>query len=333
MRVKWGSAPAVIVVAGTEHYIRARWVRHTLLDAYRDGLEVVFAASESEALSALSMADTFGLRTVVVAPADEIEMATVEAQEARGKKGSSTLLLHCSDLPDTKKYPAIAPVPASRRVVFKWPSKKGDQKKMAQRFVLSEAARWMKTERGISPPLAEKIVEVVGTDLGTLAWEISKASALARSQEDKEITAVHLRATLRSSPRADMQPLRDALGRADSKGVAKALHTIKAKSPTNPTMLLLRSRGGPADLAYQWLHASVLLEQGRTPSQIGTLLGVPEWAVTKTILPAVKRWGRESLKILVRDLAYADRGVLRGVPAPWVACQSALLRGCLSVGI
>jgi len=332
MRVKWGNAPAALLVAGTEDYIRARWVRHTLLDAYREGFEVVFTGSDGEAVAAVSMAETFGLRTVVIVAADKVETATVEMQEGRGKKGSSTLILHCADLPDPKKYPPIAPIPASRRVVFNWPAKKADQKKMAHRFVLSEAARWMKTDRGISPHLAEKVVAVVGLDLGTLAWEMSKSSALARSRGDTEITVAHLRETLRSSPRADMQPLRDALARADSKGVAKALRLIKAKSPTNPTMLLLRARGGPADLAYQWLHASVLLEQGRTPSQIGTLLGVPEWAVTKTILPAVKRWSRESLQLLVRDLAYADRGVLRGVPAPWVACQSALLRGCLSVG-
>jgi DNA polymerase III delta subunit len=333
MRVEWGKAPPVLLAAGTEHYIRARWVRHTLLNAYREGFEVVFASSDAEAVAALSMADTFSLPTVILISAEDVEPPTVEGQLARGKKGSSTLLIQCADIPDTKKYPSLMGIPSSRSVAFKWPAKKAEQKRMAERFVLSEAARWMKTERGISPHLAEKVVAVVGSDLGTLSWEVSKASAFARSQEDTEIKADHIRKTLRSSPRADMQPLREALARADSQAVAKALRTIKAKSPTNPTMLLLRSRGGPADLAYQWLHASVLVEQGCHPSQMATLLGVPEWAVTKTILPAVKRWGREPLKNLVRDLAYADRGILRGVPAPWVACQSALLRGCLSVGI
>lgn len=333
MRVSWSKPPPVVLVGGTETYIRNRWVRHTLMDAHRAGFEVVYASSDPEVVSALSMGDTFGLPTVVVVNPEDVSEATVEDQMLLGKDRSSTVLVECTDAPDEKKHPSIKPIPPSRRVAFNWPTKKSDQKKMAERFILSEAARWMKTERGISPTLAAKLVETLGPDLGTLAWEISKASALARSRGETEITPIHLRATLRPSSQADMQPLRDALAKADTKKVVKALRTIEAKSTTDPSMLLLRARGGPADLAYQWLHAGLLLQKGRSPSEIASVLGVPEWAVKKTILPAVKKWRLSSLKSLVRDLAYADRGLLRGIPSPWVACQSALIRGCLSVGI
>ena len=332
MRVKWEKPPRAIAVAGSEHYIRNRWVRHTLLDAYREGFEVVFASSDVEVNSALSMAETFGLKTVVVAPLGDITLPTVEGQVASSAKTTS-LLLECVGELNPKKHLSVEGVPKKYRVEFNWPSQKKDQTRMAERFVLSEASRWLGNDKAISLKIAERLVTTVGADLGTLSWEISKAAALARSRGDTTITIAHLRATLRPASATNLQPLRTALMRADVEGVAKALRTIKSKSTTDPTMLLLRSRGGPADLAYQWLHASLLVERGSNPAEIATVIGVPGWAVEKTILPAVRKWGKKSLQNLVRDLAHADRGTLQGVPSPWVACQSALLRGCLSVGI
>ena len=45
--------------------------------------------------------------------------------------------------------------------------------------------------------------------------------------------------------------------------MAKALSRMHRKAASDPTMLLLRARGGPADLAYRWLQAAMLLERGR----------------------------------------------------------------------
>ena len=126
----------------------------------------------------------------------------------------------------------------------------------------------------------------------------------------------------------DIEPLREGLRLRNAKKVAEAMDRIRRTSPTDPVMLLLRGKGGPADLILTWLRCVLLMKKGAGEGEIAARLGVPEWAVSRDLIPAARRWDVKTLRWLVGELARVDRGVLRGSPSPWVACETALLLGC-----
>jgi hypothetical protein len=277
------------------------------------------------------MGSTFGLPTLVMVDAKDVTPDTVSAQVEEAAPKMSLLLLVRGEV-NEKKFPATVPIHGAYRTVFQWPSPRHEQRKLAARFVVAEAARLTGQKKNpIDLKLAKSLVRGVGTDLGVLAFEVSKAAALSRSEGSTSISVKHIRATVRGSSDADMAPLREALASADEARTAKALAKIRSKSATDPTMLLLRARGGPADLAYQWLQVALLLKQGHSERRIATIVGVPDWAVRRDLIPAAKRWGVKPLRELVTNLAATDRGLLKGIPAPWVACVASLLQGCRSV--
>ena len=332
MKLSWDKPPAAIVVAGTEEYLRRRWTRYVLSGAHAAGFDVSTVYSDDEVVSTLSMAGAFGMPTVVAVSSSDVTPQTV-ADHVAGDPKKTCMVIEVHGALDEKKHPVIVPVHGAYQITFDRPSTKRQQIGMAEKFIQAEATRLMRGKEALDPKLAAALVKTLGTDLGVLAFETSKVAALARSQREKTLSVAHVKAVMRGNPEADMAPLRVALARADGPKVAKALLKIRLKSSGDPTMLLLRARGGPADLAYQWLRASLLVDQQRTsdPKAIARTLGVPEWAVAKEILPAARRWGSTALRQLVRDLSRVDRGVLLGVPAPWVACEAALLGGCCSV--
>ena len=331
MKLSWEKPPAAMSVGGSNGFARRRWVRDVILGAYTAGYEVVHAIDDSEVAATLSMGATFGLPTLVIVDAKKVSPETVMSQVG-GATPKMCLLLTVDGEVDEKKYPAIAAIHGAYQTAFQWPSPRKSQRNLSERFVIAEAARLMGQKKNpIELSLAKSLVLGVGTDLGTLAFEVSKASALARSEGSPSITVAHILSTVRGSPDADMAPLREALAKADEARTAKALAKIRTKSATDPTMLLLRARGGPADLAYQWLQVSLLLRQGHSVSRIASVIDAPDWAVQRDLIPAAKKWGVKPLRKLVINLAATDRGLLKGIPAPWVACVASLLHGCRSV--
>jgi hypothetical protein len=332
MRIAWASKgpPPLMMLSGNNRFMRRRAVRHLVGQAHKAGYEVVFAGSDGEVIDALTMGTTFGQPTlIVVAPGDlDIETAKALVEDKPSRVG---ILVDVDGPVKEKKMPVAALVHGAHQTAFNLPSKRKDLEALAARFVCHESDALLGQKGSLDKNMAAAIVRGVGTDFGVLAYEVAKVTALVRARGASVVTVPDLRASLRGSAAADMQPLRDALALADEAGTARALAKIKQKSVTDPTMLLLRARGGPADLAFQWLRAALLLEKGMGAPAIASDLGSPEWAVARDVIPAAKRWGRRNLAHLVRDLAATDRGVLTGIPAPWVACEASLLRGCRSV--
>jgi len=332
MRIAWASKgpPPLMMLSGDNRFMRRRAVRHLVGQAHGAGYEITFAGSDGEVIDAITMGTTFGQPTLIVVALGDLDIETAKAlmEDTPSKVG---ILIEVDGPVNEKKMPVAALVHGAHQTAFGLPSKKKDLEALAARFVTHESDALLGRKGSIDKKLAEALVRGVGPDFGMLAYEVAKVTALVRARGANEVTVSDLRSMIRGSAAADMQPLRDALAAADEIGTAKALAKIKKKSLTDPTMLLLRARGGPADLAYQWLRASLLLEKGMGSPAIASELGSPEWAVTRDVIPAAKKWGRENLTALVKELSITDRGVLMGIPAPWVACQAALLRACRSV--
>jgi len=333
MRIAWASKgpPPLMMLSGDNRFMRRRAVRHLVGQAHKAGYEIAFAGSDGEVVEAITMGSTFGQPTlIVVAPGDvSPDTATALMEDKPPRVG---ILVDVDGSVNEKKMPVAALVHGAYQTAFNLPAKRKDLESMASKFVCHESDALLGQKGSIDKKLAAAIVRGVGTDFGVLAYEVSKVTALVRARGASVITVPDLRVSLRGSAAADMQPLRDALARADEVGTAKALAKIKQKSVTDPTMLLLRARGGPADLAFQWLRAALLLKKGAGAPAIASDLDSPEWAVTRDVIPAAKRWGFSSLASLTKNLSAVDRGVQSGIPAPWVACETALLQGCRSVG-
>lgn len=331
MKLSWDKPPLVMAVTGDERFLRRRWLHHATLGAFQAGYEVVHAGSDSEVIDTLSMGAAFGQPAFILVDATEVDPETVKTHLA-DKPKQVCIVMEVDGEASPKKHPAVELVMKKHRVTYSIPARKQDREARATKFLRMEAHRLTSNQDALGADLAKAMVGVLGVDLGVLSYEMSKVTALVRSQGGKSITAREVKAVVKGHTGVEMQPIRDALAGARTQQMAKALAVMRRKSSSDPTMLLLRARGGPADLAYQWLQASLLLERGTTPHQIGAMLGSPSWVTERTTIPAARRWGTRNLVNLVRDLACVDRGVLKGVPSPWVACEAALLRGCSSVG-
>ena len=332
MRIAWASKgpPPAMMLSGDNRFLRRRGVQHLVNQAYKAGYEVTFALSDGEVIDTISMGSTFGQPTLIVVGSDDVSAETVEAL-TNDKPSRVGLLIEVTGPVDGKMTPVAALVHGAHHTAFNLPTAKKDLLAFAVRFTAHESDRLIRKKGSISKKLAAAVVRSVGTDIGMLAYEAAKFTALVRSRGEDEVTVADLRATIRGSAAADMQPVRTALAAANGPAMSAALHKVRQKSVSDPTMLMLRARGGPADLAYQWLRASLLLKRGAGASGIASSLGSPEWAITRDVIPAAKRWGCRNLTSLVKGLAHVDKGVQSGIPAPWVACEAALLAGCRSV--
>ncbi len=331
MRIAWSKPPPLIMCAGNNHFLRQRALRFHIGKAHSAGYDIRFVVSDAEVDEAISISETWGTPTLLVADPNVVDFETAKTyQEAPVPKTS--ILFNVSGPPNEKKMPVVGLVHGAHQQVFNLPPKKKDLRDLAIRFARAEASRLLGSKDVLDRKLAGSLVRAVGTDLGSMSFEIEKAAALCRYESRTKITADDLKKTIHPSAQVDLQPLREALADADGVRTAAALTKIKRRSTSDPTMMLLRARGGPADLVYRWLQTALLLSDGIPVAGIATSLGSPEWAITREIA-AAKKWGREDLTRLLSDLAHVDRGVFKGIPAPWTACEAALLRGCHSVSL
>ena len=323
-RMSWKSPPAAVVIGGTQEYLRAREVRNAVLVSSRSGKAIVEAENQSEVIDAYTAASTFGEPTLIVSDVGQLAVDTVEQMLSEPAAGSCLLLTVAGAL-DAKKYPVLDLVHSAYQIEHAEPTSKKGRSQLARRFLLAEADRLMGSKKALDEKLAEALVSNVGADLGVLAFELSKMAALARARSKSNITLDEVRSLIRGSSELDLQPLREALKNKNRNKIAGEMDKLRRKSSEPPVMLLLRSKGGVSDLVMNWLTCSLMLEQGASEVEIAMRLGQPEWAVSRDVVPAARRWGTRPLRRLLSDLARVDRGVLLGAPNPWVALESALL--------
>jgi DNA polymerase III delta subunit len=325
--MSWKNPPPAVVIGGTEGFLVGREIRKAVLVTELSGRRVVRAESDAEAVDAMTMADTFGDACLILIPLSEVSVETI--REIKGNQPHKTgLLIHHDGALNENSHPALTEVHAGFQVKHNTPKSKKDQEKLAVRFARAEADSLMGEKKALEQNLAEALVKNVGTDLGVLSFEIAKMAAMARSEGSTSITLAHIRALIRGSSEIDMESVRVAMKARDPAKMAAALNRIRRNAPEDPVMLLLRARGGPADIALTWLRAALLLEKGASVEEVASRIGVPEWATKRDVVPAVQRWGAPALRDLVSRLSWVDRGVLLGSPSPWVSCESALLIGC-----
>jgi len=326
-RMSWKNPPACIVLGGDEDLLRGRELHKATLVTQQSGRPVIWAASDSEVVDTLTSASTFGESCLIICALDKISLETVQEVKKNPPPLTCLLVLHEGEL-DEKKFPALAEVHGGFRISHMRPTSKKGLKSLAVRFARKEAEDLLGgNKEALDEKLAEALVDAVGSELGVVAFEISKATAMVRFEGGTKISSDHLKKLLRASSEIDLAPMREALRNRDGKKLAVSLDRIQRVTTQDPVMLLLRGKGGPADLAVTWLRVALFLKKGGTQTDVSQRLGIPDWSVPDVML-ALKNWDVSTLRRLVRELAAVDLSVLRGAPNPWYALQSQLLLFC-----
>jgi DNA polymerase III delta subunit len=327
MALSWKNPQPVVAIGGNATFLVGREIRNAVLLTERSGRRVIWAQDDAEVVDTLTMASTFGEACLVIVDAEKISLETIrEVKENPPPK--TGVLIHVQGKFEGD-IPVLQEVHAGFQVQHNLPTKKKDLIALCVRFARAEAASLLGgNKNALDEKLAEALVKNVGADLGTVAFEISKMAALARSQGKDEITLDHVKELIRPSTIIDLQPLRDALLAKNAPKMAQALDRIRRTTSQDPVMLILRGNGSAGDLALKWLRTAVLLEGGASLEEIAARTNTPVWATKRDLIPGAKRWGASALRDLVMRLGKADRGVLLGSPAPWVSVESALLLSC-----
>lgn len=326
-KMSWRSPPPCIVIGGDEDLLRTREIQRAVLTTAQSGRPVTWVDKDSEAVDALTSASTFGEAPLILCPLKEISPDTVREIKKYQPPLTCLLLYHEGAL-DEAKHPALVEVHAGFRISHMRPTSKKGLKSLAVRFARKEAEDLLQNKEALPENLAEALVDAAGFDLGVVAFEVQKASAFARFENKTQIEIEHIKKLIRAGNEIDLTPLREALKVRDAKRLSVSLERIYRASGGDPVMLLLRGKGGPADLAVTWLRAALFLKKGGTQADMSQRLGIPDWSVPD-IMVALKKWRIPELRNLVQECARVDLSVLKGAPSPWIALQSRLLIACL----
>lgn len=328
MSLSWANPPPVVLVGGTEEFLVRRELKNAILSAHKSGIRTEFATSDSEAVDILTGAATFGDTCLVHIDAKEVSEQTVQ-EVLENPVEKVCLLIHCPYEVNPKKFPFIKLLHGAYIREHKRPEKRAGVEKLALRFIMFECGNILGNKTAISEGLAKAIVRVVGTDLGVLSFECLKFCMLAKSQNRNTIEKDDVVSLLKQGDSLDLDSMRQALKNKDVKGLALSLFRIRKKSTSDPSMLLLRGRGGPADLAFNWLLVKKLQKARKSLAEISSRSGISEWILKKDYVPTLKNWEEKKIEKLLFDLSECDRGILLGCPSPWTACETVLLRSVL----
>lgn len=326
MSLSWRKPPPVVAIGGTEDFLRDREVKNAISQTWKVKRPVIQATSEAEVVDTLTSASAFGDTCLITVDIGKVDAELVKDCIDNPIAGCCLLLIVPGDL-DEKKWPALTHVHGGYRVKHMRPATRSGQKKLAVRFAEAEAKKLLGNKDALSGPLAEALVKAIGSDLGVVSFEISKMAALARSEGSDTISKHTVQRLLRPANEVDLSDVVGALRERNQKKLSKALDKTRRLAPSDPVMLLLRAPTGPAMQANLWLKATLL--SGKIPkAELASRLGIPEWQLANSVLPALKKWKRKDLRDLVGRLARVDRGVFTGAPSPWEALESALLQAC-----
>jgi DNA polymerase III delta subunit len=304
----------VMVLAGSEDFLRDREKQRLIQAAWTNGYQVVYADSQDQVDSEVSQVGVIAIDPLLIVTTWLPDLTEVPDNV------SYLIVLDGDKLPDLPKV--------AKSSVYTRGATRRERKQAAEKFCALEAKRYGLT---LADGLDEAIVNLTGDDLGIVSWEIFKVAALARSKGGvTQITQELISQTIRmATTTPDLSSLLEALASRDEKSLARTLARF-GRNGDDPTMLLLRSKGGPVDAVMTWLR---ICEAGTSQEAdyLAGSLGIPSWQIKNRDLPAVKRWGSGRLRRLLRNFAEIERAIVEGrCPSPWLACQSVLLNAVRS---
>lgn len=328
----WAKPPTVIVVAGSNDYLRRREIQKAIRAAGMTGRRVEHIdGGDREALSEIMDSGVLFADPVlvIIANPEELDAEVVKAHRESKNRDIGLVLLHTTEFTAKSamgKLVEAAGIPKRYRLIYKAPA----PYKMAEAaagFIQEDAKGFGIT---VSGPLAEALVAKVGTDYGVLHFELLKVAAYMKAVGEigDTVKPPHLKATMSLTGEAAVQPIVDAVGRASPKNTLRAMGVLKANAKDDPTLLVCAWLGNQA---VRWLHASALVAEGADAKEASSRIGVHPFVYDRFVLPVASRWGGPRLRVLVENISIAERAIRSGHINPWVELECGLVRSCRAV--
>jgi len=329
----WTKPPAVVLLSGSEEFLRTRELKKAINAADRTGRDVEYVdGADRDALSGILSSSGIFFKSkslIVVNDPEKVDPDLVLAHHERGAS-STCILLHCEgDFKAKGPLGKVAKKLPSNFVAKYGVSKPWEAEEHAAGFLVEEARR---RKLKLASPLAMGMVQNIGTDYGILSFEIEKIHRLIQADGDqtKDISPKHVKQTIAGFSALGPMPIVEALGKKDLKGLARALSNMRRTHNGALSGAALRACALVGHNVTTWLHAVYLLGQGAASEEISERLKLHAFVVRKNILPVARRWSQSSLVELLNSIAAVERSVRSGRANPWVEFECALFKGAAS---
>lgn len=325
---KWEKPPPVVVLSGTEGYLRDRELHEAIVVAEESGRQVEVLEGTDRAGLRAALATTgilFKERSlVVVRNAASVDVELVLEHHAGGD-GTVALLLHNeAGIREKSNLNRIVQELPSRLVARFERPKPWEEFQYAKAFAVKEAAR---RKLKIEPTILDALVRQVGTDLGVLSFELDKLEWLLGAEgEEREVSVDHLRGVVGVQGDMGPRPVVEALESRNVRSLAAAMTNVRRAHGNQISSATMRVLAFVRSAATVWLHVANLLRNSVPMGEIASRAGVHPFVARKVHVPVARRWGEYALLRLLVDLARIERGVRSGQVTPWVALECALFR-------
>jgi DNA polymerase III delta subunit len=328
----WENPPPVVVLSGTEEFLRLRELKEAVSVADRTG-RLVDYYPEPDMDDIQSLISSSGLffkkqkHLIIINKPADIDADMVLRHHDRKKNRVVLVLHHEGALPKSKKK-------GLGKVVHNLPSnfvarfeavKSWEKEEQAINFVVNEAK---KLGIEIDPKWALALVANSDENLGVLSFEVQKLAWLidGERREDRKVKPEDVRATIAAFSEIGPKAIVNGLERRDRKAVSRALANMRRTSGPAVVSATLRACGFVSRALLNWLHVASLDAQGASPEEISQRVGIHSFVVKKNLLPASRKWGEETLTSLLKGLAKVERNAKSGGLNPWVELEAALFR-------
>lgn len=325
---QWKNPPPVVILSGTEDFLRQRELREAIsvADSVGRSVEYLKGGENEELLRIIASTGVLFEEDVLVVIEDDLDELNEEILLRHHEFGSESVCVvihHPGAIKAKSKVAKIAEDLPPRLVAKFEKPKPWEEMEHASTFCVRESAR-----RGVkmSTALAEALVRHVGVDLGMLSFEVMKLRELLDAQDTDEVTAAHLKSTVGAFTEIGPKPIVDALEMRDVGALGQALANMRRTHASDVGSATLRTVGFVGHSATTWLHAAALSRSGRSPEEVAEKLGQHLFVVRKTSLPAARRWGEGRLTRLLKSLVRVSNAVKGGHVNPWVELECALFR-------
>lgn len=329
-RLSWKNPPPVMAVTGTEGFLVRRELRKAIAAARATGrgIERVEGSDASRVADAMESGSLFGQPVlVVVSKPGKLDFDMVE-EHAAEEDGSVCLLLYQEG--KVRKGSALDKMAAlGHHIQFNRPTQEYKVEEYAMKFVVGEA-KLLGIE--LSTDLAEALVGKVGSNFGTLHFEMVKVAAyLDATDAGTQVTPAALKATMIRTGEANVAPLVDAVGKLAIKKMLREMGEIRRNFVGNERSRTLKTCGLLGNAATRWLHAAALIESGAGVDEAATRMSIHSYVYKRFTLPVAKRWGESALVTLVKRISRVENAVKSGHISPWSELECVLVASCRSV--
>jgi DNA polymerase III delta subunit len=328
---KWKNPPPVCILSGREEYLRKREQNEAVSMCIQTGRLVEYLNGEDGSLSDV-LSNTgvlFDEKTLVfLSNPEKANLDLLIEHHQGGENDVAVVVLVEGEIKSKSKLEKLSKaLPEKLTAKFSSP-KPWERDEWAMKFVMDDFRR---NDKAISSELAMAIVNVIGTDLGVLHFEVMKVCYLLDSKGVRDATPEDLRSILAPFSEASALPLIEAIGEKSIARVSKLLLQIKKTTGGPKSSTVLKTMALLNSNLVKWILVRDLLDRGIGTSEISERSGLNEYVLKKNVLPLVRKWSQNSLLRFFSKLVEIERGVRLGWVDTWSVFESVIFEQVTTV--